>query len=208
MFCEEENTHSDILNREVTLPAMFETGEDHADFLDEFFDAKPDLIRLSRAMKLPTDCNQADVYEQFLRQFTDVYPRVVAAVRLMIVFAVNSSLNERVNAVLEDIKTVKRNRIEPKQLGDRDSTRSPPAGQLGRRTTRKSAEKDAIKRFLSLCDASPSQTSSHGTESGSIRPRGGAHPWSPHFTDFWPKVGGAIAPTSCCFGGGSLRSPP
>ena len=134
IYAIEERCFSYVLQKHTILPALIDTGEEHIDFFDEWFYAKPHLVRLAENVStIPAGatkaearviCNRADfcftggwdAFETFLRLYGGEFGRVAALIRIMLVIASNSSIIERGHVALKGIKSHKRSRLEDDQL--------------------------------------------------------------------------------------------
>ena len=132
IYAIEEWCFSYVLQKYTILPALIDTGEEHIDFFDEWFYAKPHLVRLAenvstipaaatkaeaRVIRNRADfVSQADAFETFLHLYGAEFGRVAALIRVMLVIASNSSIIERGYAALKGIKSDKRSRLEDEQL--------------------------------------------------------------------------------------------
>ena len=134
IYAIEERCFSYVLQKHTILPALIDTGEEHIDFFDEWFYAKPHLVRLAENVSTsPAGAINGestrhlqpcgfrftggwDAFETFLRLYGAEFGRVAALIRIMLVIASNSSIIERGYAALKGIKSHKRSRLEDDQL--------------------------------------------------------------------------------------------
>ena len=74
IYAIEERCFSYVLQKHTILPALIDTGEEHIDFFDEWFYAKPHLVRLAENVSTSPAgatkaearviCNRADFVSQ------------------------------------------------------------------------------------------------------------------------------------------------
>ena len=107
------------MQKHTILPALIDTGEgeEHIDFFDEWFYAKPHLVRHAENVST-SPAGGWDAFETFLHLYGAEFGRVAALIRIMLVIASNSSIIERGRgcAALKGTKSHKRSRLEDDQL--------------------------------------------------------------------------------------------
>ena len=110
IYAIEERCFSYVLQKHTILPALIDTGEEHIDFFDEWFYAKPHSVRLAE------NVSTIHAFETLLCLYGAEFGRVAALIRITLVIASNSSIIERGYAALKGIKSHKRSRLEDDQL--------------------------------------------------------------------------------------------